>query len=105
MFEVSAYYGMVNSVLLIIQAAECTRLGALSTQAIDGKELLLLGPIQALQRVLCFSYFCRTASTSRRTPRFLSRGRTSNSKLIMTTRIAAHTSQVETLAASLIIIT
>jgi len=33
-------------------------------------------------RSLCFSfsYCCRTASTSRRTPRFLSRGRASNSK-------------------------
>lgn len=38
--------------------------------------------------ILCFSYCCRTASTSRRTPRFASRGRASNGKLIMTTRIA-----------------
>jgi len=29
MFEVSAYYGMVNSVLLIIQAAECKTGGAI----------------------------------------------------------------------------
>jgi hypothetical protein len=38
--------------------------------------------------MLCFSYCCRAASTSRRTPRFASRGRASNSKLIMTTGIA-----------------
>jgi hypothetical protein len=49
MFEVTAYHGMVNSVLLIIQAAENEQdWGDIYARAIIGKELLL-GPIQALQ--------------------------------------------------------